>query len=103
MNKRVRSVVGLTLVCVALGVGGVWATSGYPERVERARQSPPPQGMAYLDTCDGRPTERLGSAAVDEGCLADYPGEFARALTLGGSAVLLVAGLGTHAWCRRQG
>ena len=95
--------VGLIVVCAAIAVGGVWATSGYPERVERVRQDAPPAGMAYLDTCDGRPTERLGSAAGDAGCLADYPGEFARALTLGGSAVLLVAGLGTQAWCRRQG
>ena len=65
-----------------------WATDGYAEQVETARQTPPPDGEIYLDSCDGRPTDRVGTP--DSGCLADYPGEFSQGVILGLSVTLFL-------------
>ena len=79
------------ILILALGtLNGIvlWQTASYPIKVETLRQTPAPQGKTYLDTCDGRPTHYLGNP--DEGCLADYPGEFALSIILGGSITLLL-------------
>ena len=78
----------LVLLSLCLGLNAIahLATSGYPERGEMVRQEPPPKGSVYLDTCEGRPTHRLGSAA-DAECMADYPGDFARGVFFGLSSL----------------
>ena len=83
----------LLSVCLAMNGLSHLATSGYAEQVEVARQTPPPEGLIYLDTCDGRPTDITGECTEPygcENCLADYPGEFARGVTLVGSIGLFL-------------
>ena len=90
----------LVLVCLAMNGLAAWATVGYPDRVEVARQTPPPDGMVYLDTCDGRPTDTQAEEHV--GCLADYPGEFSRGVVGGLSLVLFVLGNFIYAFRRQR-
>jgi hypothetical protein len=81
----------LLVVLGLLAANGLvyWLSHAYPERVAQARQTAAPEGQRYLDACDGRLTDVLGPTVPDS-CLADYPGEFGRAVVLGSSVTLLV-------------
>lgn len=86
---RTWFILEVALIVGLVGANGAvyWGTHDYPEKAALARQTPPPAGQVYLNTCDGRPTDYLGPEDTAS-CLADYPGEFARAVTLGTTAVL---------------
>ena len=92
MRRTIRAQLVLLLGCLAANGLAYWATTGYPERVEAARQTPPPAGMAYLDACDGRPTDTLALSEARDDCVADYPGEFGRGVVMGLSVALFVLG-----------
>ena len=76
--------------CLAINGFIYWATVDYPQKAAIARQTPAPEGYRYLDACDGRPTDLLSKRRSDAqgGCLADYPGDFARSITLAWSVSL---------------
>ena len=102
MRRWIRFEGLVLLPCIAVTGLSSWVVLGYPERVEMARRSPPPEGGRYLDTCDGRPTSLVGGA--DSRCLADYPGEFGRnVLSVLSAAFFLLSNLAYWLLRRRDG
>ena len=105
MSRWGKFEVLLIASCLAINGFMYMATAGHPERAATARKTPAPEGYRYLNSCDGRPTDRLAKidAGKASGCLADYPGEFARGVALGFSVIFfLLAHCVFWAWGRRK-
>jgi hypothetical protein len=90
MRAWIQFEVFLLVPILLLNLFVCWQTADYAHETFIARQTPASHGKVYLDTCDGRPTSVQGDA--NSGCLADYPGEFARNVIYGGSLFLFVMG-----------
>lgn len=97
---RLAAVLLLVFASVALWQSG--HADDYATQVQAARAVPAPEGMIYMDYCDGRPSAQL-SPQNEASCLADYPSEFA----LGAFAGLLgflfgLISLSAGVWFKRR-
>ena len=91
-----KSFIALIIVCI-LGINAyvnftTQPASYYQNSVPIAQA---PEGQKYIPYCDGGLSLELVDEQ-DDGCIADYPGAFARIITLIASFILIFIRLGFY-------